>query len=284
MIEDMQLRGLSKSTQVAYVRLVRQLAEHCGKSPDLVTEGELRQYLLYLRNVKHVSASTFGVTLSAIKFLYQYTLKRTFPTLELARAPREKKLPIVFSTDEVHCLLRTIRHPRYRACLGTTYACGLRLREGIHLQVRDVDSDRMTIHVRARYAKRSKDRYVPLPQATLHMLRHYWSTHRHPLWLFPGRPPAGKPPAEAVGHVSSRSIQLAFEAALRDCGIQKSATVHTLRHSYATHLLEAGVDLRYIQAYLGHASPQTTAIYTHLTEKGEDTVAHTINQVIEVMP
>jgi len=284
MIEDMQLRGLSKGTRMAYVRSVRQLAEHYGKSPDLITEDELRQYLLYLRNVKHVSASTFSVILSAIKFLYQYTLRRTLPTLEMARARREKKLPVVFSTEEVRRLLSTIRRPRYRACLGTIYACGLRLSEGLHLQVRDVDSDRMTIHVRARYAKRSKDRYVPLPQATLEMLRHYWSTHRHSTWLFPGRPPAGKPPAAAVDPVSSRSIPLAFEAALRDSGIQKSATVHTLRHSYATHLLEAGVGLRYIQAYLGHASPQTTAIYTHLTEKGEDTVAQTINQVIEAIP
>jgi site-specific recombinase XerD len=280
MIEDMQLRGLSESTQVAYVRSVRQLAEHCGKSPDLITEDELRQYLLYLRNVKHVSANTFNVILSAIKFLYQHTLQETLPSLELARAPQEKKLPVVFSTDEVHRLLSTIRRPRYRACLGTIYACGLRLREGIHLQVRDVDSDRMYIHVR--HGKRSKDRYVPLPQATLTMLRHYWSTHCHPTWLFPGRPPAGKPPAAAVGHVCPRGIQLAFEAALRDAGIHKPATVRTLRHSYATHLLEAGVDLRYIQAYLGHASPQTTAIYTHLTQKGEDMVAETINHVIQV--
>jgi site-specific recombinase XerD len=285
MIEDMQLRGLSKSTQVAYVRSVRQFAEHCGESPDQITEQEVRQYLLYLRNVKHVSASTFTVIRSAIKFLYQYTLKRTLPTLEWARAPQERKLPIVFSTDEVHRLLTCVRRPRLRACLGTIYTCGLRLREGVHLQVRDIDSDRMLVHVR--YGKRSKERYVPLPQNTLNTgeaVRRYWSTHRHPTWLFPGRPPAGTPLCSAIKPVCSRTVQYAFEAALQETGIQKPATVHTLRHSYATHLLEAGVDLRFIQAYLGHASLQTTAIYTHLTQKGEDMVAETINHVIRVTP
>ena len=282
MIEDMQLRGLSKGTQTTYVRSVRQLAEHYDKSPDQITEEELRQYLLHLRSVKQVSASTFTVALSAIKFLYQYTLKKALPTLELARAPQEKKLPVVLSTDEVRRVLGIIRRPCYRACLSTIYACGLRLREGIHLQVKDVDSDRMLVHVR--HGKRSKDRYVPLPQATLHMLRRFWCTHRHAVWLFPGRPPPGMPPSSATAPVTRGGIQLALGSALQDCGIQKPATVRTLRHSYATHLLEAGVDLRYIQAYLGHASLETTVVYAHLTAKGEDRVARTINQVIEVMP
>jgi site-specific recombinase XerD len=178
--------------------------------------------------------------------------------------------------------LACIHKQRLRACLSTIYACGLRLREGIHLQVRDIDSNRMLVHVRN--GKRSKDRYVPLPQSTLDMLRRYWSTHRHPTLLFPGRPPAGQPVCAATTYVASRTVQFVFHAALRESGIQKPATVHTLRHSYATHLLEAGVDLRYIQAYLGHASPQTTAIYTHLTQKGEDMVAETINQVIRITP
>jgi site-specific recombinase XerD len=282
MIEDMQLRGLSKSTQITYVRSVRQFAEHYGKSPDQITEQEVRQYLLHLRNVKQVSPSTFTVVRSAIKFLYQYTLKRTLPTLEWARAPQERKLPVVLSTEEMHRLLACIRRPRLRACLSTIYACGLRLREGVHLQVRDIDSDRMLVHVR--HGKRARDRYVPLPQGTLLMLRRYWCTHRHPTWLFPGRPPAGKLPHAASKPVASRTVQCAFYAALQESGIQKAATVHTLRHSYATHLLEAGVDLRVIQVYLGHRSPTTTALYTHLTQKTEDTAAETINQVIGILP
>lgn len=282
MIEDMQLRGLSPNTQIAYVRSVRQLAEYYGKPPDQISESELRQYLLHLRNVLHVSPSTMTVILSALKFLYRYTLQRAFPLLELARAPQERKLPVVFSTDEVQRLLACIHKLRYRACLGTIYACGLRLREGIRLQVQDLDSERMVVHVRC--SKGSKDRYVPLPDRTLDMLRRYWVTHRHPTWLFPGKPPAGQPVCAATTHVASRTIQFVFHAALRAAGIQKPASVHTLRHSYATHLLESGVDLRFIQAYLGHASPRTTAIYTHLTPKAEAAALQAINQVMAAAP
>jgi site-specific recombinase XerD len=278
MIEDMQLRGLSENTQVAYVLAVRQLAEHYSKSPDQITEEELRQYFLYLRNVKHVSPSTFTVTLSAIKFLYRYTLKRTWPTLDMARSSREKKLPVVLSTDEVRRVLHCIRRPHYRACLSTIYACGLRIGEATHLQVRDIDSDRMVVYVR--HGKRSKDRYVPLPQGILVILRQYWCTHRHPVWLFPARTRGGVLASEDKGPIGACSIRCAFRATLQECGIQKPATVHTLRHSYATHLLEAGVDLRVIQVYLGHSSPTTTAIYTQLTQKTKDSAAEMIEQVI----
>jgi site-specific recombinase XerD len=282
MIEDMDLRGLSENTQIAYVRSVRQMAEYHDKSPARITEQELRHYLLHLKNGKHVSASTFSVILSALKFLYRYTLKRPWPTLDLARPRRERKLPPVFSTDEVHRVLDCIHKPRYRACLGTIYACGLRLREGINLHVQDIDSKRMLLHVHR--GKGAKDRYIPLPQATLHMLRRYWITHRHPSWLFPGKPPAGQPVSAATTHVASRTIQYVFHAALRESGIQKPATVHTLRHSYATHLYEADVDLRLIQAYLGHSRLHTTTIYIHLTPKAQDTAIDTINHVIECAP
>ncbi len=277
MIEDMQLRGLSERTQAAYVLAVRQLAEHYDRSPDQITEEELRQYFLYLRNVKRVAASTFTVALCGIKFLYRYTLKKAWPTLELARAPREKKLPVVLSTDEVRRLLQCIRSLCYRACLSTIYSCGLRVQAGVHLQVRDIDSDRMFVHVRL--GKGAKDRYVPLPQGTLEMLRQYWCTHRHAVWLFPARSSTGVLPA-ASSPMSVRGVQQCFQAALQESGIQKSARVHTLRHSYATHLLEAGVHLRVIQAYLGHSSPQTTAIYAHLTKKAEDVAVKKINQVM----
>jgi site-specific recombinase XerD len=281
MIEDMQLRGLSERTQAAYVLAVRQLAEHYDRSPDRITEKELRQYLLYLRNVKHVAASTFTVSLCGIKFLYQYTLKRVWPTLELARAPRDKKLPVVFSTAEVRWFLQCIRSLCYRTCLSTIYSCGLRVQEGVDLQVRDIDSDRMFIHVR--HGKGAKDRYVPLPQGTLEMLRQYWCTHRHAVWLFPARSSTGVLSAASTP-MTVRGVQQCFKAALQESGIQKPATVHTLRHSYATHLLEAGVHLRVIQAYLGHSSPQTTAIYTHVTHKAEGVAVETIDQVMESLP
>ena len=278
MIEDMQLRGLSERTQTVYVLAVRQLAEHYDKSPDRISEEELRRYFLYLRNVKRFSPSTFNVALHGIKFLYRYTLKRAWPTLDMARSAQEKKLPVVLSTDEVRRVLRCLRHPRYRACLSTIYACGLRIGEATRLQVSDIDSDRMVVHIR--HGKRSKDRYVPLPQGILVLLRQYWCTHRHPVWLFPTRTRGRIPASEAKGPISVGSVRCAFRTALLECGIQKPATVHTLRHAYATHLLEAGVDLRVIQVYLGHSSPTTTAIYTQLTQKTKDSAAETIDQVV----
>ena len=278
MIEDLQLRGLSKKTQDAYVRAVRQLAEHYGKSPDRITEEELRQYFLYLKNVKRASRSACTIALCGIKFFYQHTLKREWVTFELVRPPREKKLPVVLSVGQVRRILGCIHRQHYRVCLSTIYGCGLRLQEGVHLQVRDIDSERMVVHVR--HGKGAKDRYVPLPESTLKLLRQYWCAHRHALWLFPARTRAGIPPSAATTPMSVSGVQKAFKAALQESGVQKPATVHTLRHSYATHLLEAGVNLRLIQAYLGHNSPQTTAIYAHVTRDAEDLAAEAIDRVM----
>jgi site-specific recombinase XerD len=278
MIEDMQLRGLAEKTQDSYIRAVRQLAEYYDKSPDQISEEELRQYFLYLKNKKRVSSSAFSISLCGIKFFYQHTLQREWVTFKLARAPKEKRLPVVLSREEVQQILGCLRLPVYRACLSTIYACGLRVREGVHLQVSDIDSTRMVVHVRQ--SKGRKDRDVPLPESTLGMLRQYWCTHRHEVWLFPARTTAGIAQCQASRPISVSSVQKAFRAALRESGVTKAATVHTLRHSYATHLLEAGVDLRLIQAYLGHSSPQTTAIYTHVTRRADELAGETINRVI----
>jgi len=278
MIEDMQLRSLSKTTQDAYVRAVRRLAEHYGKSPEHISEEELRQYFLYLKNGEQVSPSSFKVALYGIKFIYKHTLRKKWPTLDLVRSTREKKLPVVLSISEVHRILGRLRCQRYRVCLSTIYSCGLRLREGVHLQVRSIDSDRMVVHIRK--GKGSKDRYVPLPERTLQMLRQWWTTHRHAQWIFPGRPLMGAPLSAATGPMDVSGVQCAFRAALQESGVQKQVTVHSLRHAYATHLLEAGVDLRLIQAYLGHSSPETTALYTHLTHKTEAMSAQVINRVM----
>jgi site-specific recombinase XerD len=269
---------LSEKTQDAYVRAVRQLAEHCGKSPDRIHEEELRQYFLYLKNDKQVSSSTLTVTLCGLKLFYEHTLRREWPTLDLVRPARKKKLPVVLSIAQVRRILGHIRHPRYRVCLSTIYACGLRLGEGVHLQVRDIDSDRMVVHVR--HGKGNKDRYVPLPQRILEMLREFWCTHRHPQWMFPFPTKAGVPPATAEKPMSIGGVQYCFRAALEASGVQKEASIHTLRHSYATHLLEVGMDLRVIQSYLGHSSIQTTAIYVHLTHATEERAAKTIDQLM----
>ena len=280
MIEDLQLRGLSPRTQDAYVRVVRQLAEHYDKPPDEITEEELRQYFLYLTNGKGVSASAFRGALCGIKFFYQYTLKREWPTLDLVRPAKEKKLPVVLSVEEVHQVLGCVRRRHYRVCLTTIYSCGLRLQEGVHLQVADIDSARMLVHVHR--GKGAKDRFVPLPQHTLELLRGYWAAHRNPTWIFPTTRPADVfSLAAATRSMEVSSVQRALKAAVVESGLHKPATVHTLRHSYATHLLEAGVNLRIIQAYLGHRSPTSTAIYTHLTRKVEDRAAKAINLVMD---
>jgi len=279
MIEDLQLRGLSAKTQDSYLRAVRQLAEHYRKSPDLITEEELRLYFLYLKNDKQISRSGFNIALSGLKFFYERTLHREWVILDLPRRTREKKLPAVLSVAEVRQILMCLRRPYYRVCLTTIYSCGLRLREGVYLQVTDIDSERMMLHIRQ--GKGNKDRYVPLPEGSLKLLRDYWSTHRHPVWLFPAPMRAGVPMSAATQPMDESGVQRAFKAALQESGVQKAASVHTLRHSYATHLLEAGVSLRLIQAYLGHSSPKTTARYTHLTREANALAADAINRVMQ---
>jgi integrase/recombinase XerD len=280
MIEDMQLRGLARRTQDAYVRVVRQLAEHYGKPPDQLSEEELRQYFLYLQNERQYSSSSCRVALNGIKFLYVTTLRRPWPTLELIRPPKEEKLPVILSQAEVKRILGCLEQPVYRTCLGTIYSCGLRLLEGVQLQVKQIDSDRQVLHLRQ--AKGRKDRYVPLPKRTLGLLRGYWRSHRNPVWLFPRAKAvemaiASRPRAES-------GVQKAFRKALEESGVNKAASVHTLRHSWATHLLEAGVNLRLIQEWLGHKSLTTTAIYTHLTVKAEGQAAEVINELMADLP
>ena len=276
MLADMQLRGLAPKTQDSYLRAVRQLAQHYGKSPDQITEEELREYFLYLKNEKQASRSACTVAMCGIKFFYERTLQRPWRLFDLVRSPRRKKLPVVLSRNEVRQVLACVRLCHYRVCLTTIYACGLRVREAVQLEVGDIDSDRELVHIRQ--GKGSKDRYVPLPRAVLPLLRQEWARHRHARYLFPSRfrclPPQARRPMGPSG------VQKAFKAALQTSGIGKAATPHTLRHSWATHLLEAGVNLRLIQVWLGHKSLKTTAIYTHLTRRAETLAGEKINAVM----
>lgn len=278
MIEDLQLKGMSDRTIEMYVRAVRQLAEHYHKSPARITEEELRQYFLYNKNVRHWSRTASTIALCGIKFFYTYTLKREWTTIKFVRPEKEKKLPVVLSRSEVKKIIANVRLFRYQACLFAIYSLGLRLQEGAHLQVADIDAERLFVHIHR--GKGNKDRYVPLPERTLKLLRRFWSTHHNPVWLFPapGRGGRGMPTADRP--MTATSIQTAFKEALLKSGVRKKVSVHHLRHSYATHLLEAGVDLRFVQEYLGHDDPKTTMIYTQLINRALPDPVQLINSVI----
>jgi site-specific recombinase XerD len=257
MIEALELRGSSPKTVRLYVECVARFAWHFGKSPAQLGEKELRTYLLYLLHERKVAWGTYTQALAALRFLYRWVLE-SGDIVQDIRAPRpERRLPVVLSFEEVHRFFAAIPSFKYRTLLMFVYAAGLRISEAANVRVADIDSQRMVIRVVQ--GKRKKDRYTVLSPLLLQMLRHYWWAARPKDYLFPSR---GK-----TGVVRSSSVQHACVEARAAAGLSKEVTPHTLRHSFATHLLEAGTDLRIIQELLGHASPRTTAIYTHVSTK-----------------
>lgn len=278
MLQDLQLAGLSPLTQQSYLRVVRQLARHYQTAPDQLSEAQLRDYLLFLKNDKQFAASTLRLAYSGIKFFYTRTEPRDWQFFKNLRIPKQKQFPDVLSINEVHRLIEAVRRPHYRAYLWTLYSLGLRRHEGLRLQVRDIDSERMMVHVRC--GKGAKDRYVPLPPKTLTVLREHWITHRNEVWLFPGQAHNPTAAAAATRPVTKSSVHVAFQQAVQELRFRKSIHLHTLRHSYATHLLEAGVNIRLIQQYLGHSSLQSTMIYLHLTSHGQDQARAAIERLM----
>lgn len=273
MIEDMQLRGFSPGTQENYVRAVRDLAHYYAKSPDLIEPEAIRTYFLYLKNEKQRARSTCTVALCGIKFFYEITLKQEGLKLAILRPRKIYKQPVILSQAEVYQILTHIRKPKYRVCLSTIYGCGLRISEGTGLRVAHIDSGRGQLHLQQ--SKGNKDRRVPLPDKVLSNLRQHWLDHRHPVWLFPGRGLATAP-----GPMATSGVRRAFKAALATSGVNKAATVHTLRHSWATHLLESGVHLRLSQHWLGHRSPRTTAHYAQVTRQAESVALASLNKLL----
>ena len=265
MIEDMRIRGMGEKAQQAHIRAVKDFAAFLGRSPDTATPEDLRGYQLHLTNAG-VTPSTFNARIIALRFFFGMTCGREEMKryMQFRREPR--KLPVVLSVAEVSDILLAAPGPglKYRAALSISYGAGLRAAEVCHLKIRDIDSDRMLIHVEQ--GKGRKDRKVMLSPGLLDLLRDYWREARPEGWLFPGKP--------RINPISPRQLNRAFTAAKTVAGIKKPATLHTLRHSFATHLLEADTDVRVIQVLLGHAKLSTTAQYTHVATKTiRDTVS-----------
>lgn len=259
---------------------MRLLVEHCDKSPDLIAEEELLDYFIHRQEISGCSPATMRICHAGIKFFFKHVLKRDWHLLLLARAKREKRLPAVLSREEVKKVLARVTTFHNYVYLTTVYTCGLRLQEGLFLEVSDIDGARKMIHIHR--GKGAKDRYVPLPEFTYALLRRYWATHRNPSLIFPavGRGRQKAPISQEP--MSIDGVQGSFRRAKFDAAIKKrGVSVHTLRHSYATHLLEAGVNLRVIQKYLGHSSIETTMVYLHLTNKGMEDAYQIINSVMK---
>jgi len=256
MKEDLQLAGYSPRTVASYVDTVRVLANYYHRSPDRITEDEIRRFFLYMINERKSSASSITVYLCGIKFFYETTLKRTWQIFDLIKPLRTKKLPVVLSPEEVRQILKEITHPVYRMALTIIYACGLRISEAIRLTVGDIDGKRHLLRVVK--GKGNKDRYVHLADHPLELLRDYCRGQGiRSGFFFPYK----------NRHVTADNLERAFKKALQQSGVTKSATPHTLRHAFATHLLENGEDIRVIKDLLGHTSITTTDIYTHVTGK-----------------
>jgi len=274
MIEDLKVRGLSETTQKQYVYSISHLARHFNRSPEKLTEQDLKDYFIHRTQVEKVSRSTSTVDICSIKFFFEFTLQREWPVLKFVRPPKSEKLPVVLSQEEIRTILGHVQSPHHCITLQLIYSCGLRLSEGLAVQVPDIDGQRQQLRIDQ--GKGNKDRYVPLSKRTLELLRCYWDRFRPPKPYLVLNPKTGK-------EFSPKTVQSAFSKALKKSEITKKVSVHSLRHSYATHLLEHGVDLRLIQRFLGHKSLKTTAKYLHITWTLQDRAAKTIDSLMNTL-
>jgi len=271
MSADLQLKGLTPKTQKIYLREVSNYAKYFGKSPEQLGEKELKEYLLYLLNERKLAKGTYRFYYQGLKFLYKHTLKRE-EVVEKIRCPRgKKKLPVVLDLAEVKTLLSVMENLKHRAILTITYSAGLRISETACLRVSDIDSKRMM--VRVQQGKGGKDRYSILSQTALECLRQYWRAYRPKEWLFEGQ--------KEGTHICISSIRQIFLEAKERAGITKPVSPHTLRHSFATHLIEAGTSLHHVQLLLGHRSPTTTTVYLHVSRMNLAQVTSPLDSIPE---
>ena len=255
---DLILKAYSPHTQKAYLRGARHFARHYMRSPQEMGEQEVRDFLLHLVRDRNASPATQDMYVNALKFLYAVTLKRPEVVKDLSHPKRPKTLPDILSPAEVLRVFAAIRSVKYKAIIAAAYAAGLRISEVCSLSVADIDSQRMRIHVRL--GKGRKDRYVMLGESLLALLRQYYQAVRpQGKYLFPGQKP--------LSHISTTSVSLVLRKVIRETGLLKKVTMHTLRHCFATHLMEGGTDIRILQVLLGHSSILTTMRYTHITDR-----------------
>ena len=260
--EQLTRMRYSENTKKVYINFFRHFIDYFRDIPlDEITDDQVNAYMQHLLVTKKVGSSTQNQVINAIKFYYEKVQKRERKVYALERPIKETKLPKVLSEEEVTAILKSVDNLKHKTMLWLIYAAGLRRSEVIKLRIGDIDSKRMVINIRG--AKGKKDRITMLSERILNLLRKYFTKYRPKVWLFEGMP--GEP-------YSASSLQKVFTTALRKSGVRKEASLHTLRHSFATHLLETGTDLRYIQALLGHSSSKTTEIYTHVTTKGFDKI------------
>ena len=271
MEQCMVLRGFSPSTKENYLRQVRFFLAYCHQPVELLTEKNIRDYLHYLISNKNASYSTVDIAYSALKFYFKFCLHQQWVFKHIPRSKKEKRLPCHLSRDEVKKIFDVTSNLKHKAILMTIYGAGLRVSEAVHLQIADIDSPNMQIRIQQ--GKGKVDRYTLLSQVNLNILRQYWTAYRPKNWLFPGRP-IDKP-------LDRVSVHLFFYKSKVKAGITKNATVHSLRHSFATHLLEDGVSLIHIQQLLGHARLSTTCRYLHLTRITTLNVTSPLNRMAD---
>lgn len=252
---DLEIKGFSHRTQDVYIAQVKRYAEYFMKSPADLGEKEIKEYLYYLITERKLSSSYINITYSALKFLYETTLKRQWDMKSIPRTKKAKRLPIVLSKEEVKRIISVTTNLKHKAILATTYAAGLRVSEVANLKITDIDSSNMQIRVSQ--GKGNKDRYTLLSEKNIELLREYYRIYHPTSWLFPG--------IYNSDPLNIRTIQRVFEQSKQKAGIKKAVSVHSLRHSFATHLLEAGTDIYHIQKLLGHSNVKTTSVYIHLT-------------------
>jgi site-specific recombinase XerD len=255
---DLLLKAYSPHTQSAYLRCARHFASHYLRSPEEMGEQEIRGFLLHLVRDRKASPATLGMYVNALKFLYNITLKRPEAIKEIPHPKRPKTLPVILSPQEVLRIFAAIRSVKHKAIMATAYAAGLRISEVCGLRIADIDSQRRRIHIRS--GKGKKDRYVILGESLLALFRQYYQKVRPKgEYLFPGQKPQR--------HITPTAVRQVLRKVIRETALSKKVTMHTLRHCFATHLLEAGTDIRILQVLLGHSSIRTTLRYTHITDR-----------------